>query len=87
MIYTLKIKYENKSVFFRFEGQQFNLYEPPCKISYVDSLERLGYGFSECREHRTIQLAQVNMVYQESREVALASPVSHIRLDSIQPEN
>lgn len=68
MIYTLKIKYENKSIFFHFKGQQFNLYESSCKRSYVDSLGRLSYGFSEHKEHRTIQLAQVNMIYHENRE-------------------
>ena len=34
----------------------------------MDSLGRLSYGFSEHKEHRTIQLAQVNMVYHENRE-------------------
>ena len=31
----------------------------------MDSLEGLSHGFSDYKEHRTIQLAQVNMVYQE----------------------
>lgn len=66
MIYTLKIKYVNKSIFFfSFKDQEFNLYESSYKRSYVDSLERLSHGFSNCKEHRTIQLAQVNMIYQK----------------------